>query len=67
MSKVFPFFRSRVRPRGVFYRNFEISNKVGLSLPAYAEIFTGHQQSRVTDNTPRPGEERRRGAKEAQA
>lgn len=47
-----PNFSALIRPRGVLYKNFEISNKVGLSLPAYSEIFTGHRQPGVKTNTP---------------
>jgi hypothetical protein len=54
-ASLWPFFRRKIRPRGTFYRNFEVSNKVGLSLPAYAEIFTGQPQPDVKTNSPRSG------------
>lgn len=55
-ASLMPFFRRRIRPRGTFYRNFEISNEIGLSLPAYAEIFSGQSQPDVKTNTPRSGQ-----------
>ncbi len=54
-SHLWPHFRRYIRPRGTFYRNFEISNKIGISLPAYAEIFSARPQPDVKTNTPRSG------------
>ena len=43
---------TRLRKSGLFFPHFQISNPAGVSLPAYADIFAGRRQERITSNYP---------------
>lgn len=41
-----------LKNRGVFLPEMRISNPVGISLPAYADMFAGRRQEKIVSNTP---------------
>ncbi len=41
-----------LRKSGLFFSRMNISNPVGVSLPAYADIFAGRRQERILNNAP---------------
>lgn len=43
---------TRLRKSGLFFPHFQISNPVGVSLPAYADIFAGRRQEKILSNVP---------------
>lgn len=50
-SELWPTFLA-LRKSGVFFPRLNISNPAGVSLPAYADIFAGRRQERITSNYP---------------
>lgn len=50
-SELWPTFLA-LRKNGVFFPRLNISNPAGVSLPAYADIFAGRRQERITSNYP---------------
>lgn len=50
-SELFPVLQ-RLRKRGLWMPNVNISNPAGVSLPAYADIFAGRRQERILSNHP---------------
>ena len=50
-SELLPTFM-QLRKSGVFFPRLSISNPAGVSLPAYADIFAGRRQERITSNYP---------------
>ncbi len=46
---------TELRKKGMFFSDFKISNPVGVSFPAYADIFAGRRQEKIIGNaTPEP-------------
>lgn len=41
-----------LKKQGVFFPDMRISNPVGISLPAYADIFAGRRQEKIVSNSP---------------
>jgi hypothetical protein len=41
-----------LKKSGAFFPSFTISNPVGISLPAYADLFTGRRQDKIMTNHP---------------
>lgn len=50
-SELFPNLL-QLKKQGLFFPNMRISNPVGISLPAYADIFAGRRQEKIVSNTP---------------
>ena len=42
----------QLRKSGIFFPKMQISNPVGVSLPAYADIFSGRRQEKILSNGP---------------
>ncbi len=45
-----------LRRKGVFFPEMHVDNPVGISLPAYADIFAGRRQEKITSNEPGPSD-----------
>jgi hypothetical protein len=51
LSELFPNLL-QLRKSGIYFPKMQISNPVGVSLPAYADIFAGRRQERILSNGP---------------